>query len=95
MTAWPSTPVIHTSNIACSSRGNRREKRKPHGELVERVLSTSALAEYAAAVLEGYAALDAAHRPRQPEVEGGRHVRFACELRGESLDCGFQPVAPD
>ena len=62
------------------------------GELVERVLSTAALAEYAAAVLEGYAALDAAHRPRQPEVEGGRHVRFACELRGESLDCEFQPV---
>ena len=62
------------------------------GELVERVLSTAALAEYAAAVLEGYAALDAANRPRQPEVEGGRHVRFACELRGESLDCEFQPV---
>ena len=62
------------------------------GELVERVLSTAALAEYAVAVLEGYAALDAANRPRQPEVEGGRHVRFACELRGESLDCEFQPV---
>ena len=56
------------------------------------MLSTAALAEYAAAVLEGYAALDAAHRPRQPEIEGGRHVRFACELRGESLDCEFQPV---
>ena len=24
--------VIHTSNIACSSRGNCREKRKPHGQ---------------------------------------------------------------
>ena len=55
------------------------------GELVERVLSTAALAEYAAAVLEGYAALDAANRPRQPEVEGGRHVRFACELRDELI----------
>ena len=55
------------------------------GELVGRVLSTAALAEYAVAVLEGYAALDAANRPRQPEVEGGRHVRFACELRGGSF----------
>lgn len=64
------------------------------GELVERVLSTAALAEYAAVVLEGYAALDAAHRPRQPEVVRGHHVRFACELRGESLDCEFQAVRP-
>ena len=28
----PITMVIHTSYIACSSRGKRREKRKPHGQ---------------------------------------------------------------
>ena len=34
MTAWPSTPVIHTSYIACSAPAKRgcREKRNAHGQ---------------------------------------------------------------
>ena len=54
-------------------------------------LPVEALAEYATALLRGYAALDAEHRPEPPKVEQGHHVRFVCELEG-ALECRFDEV---
>ena len=61
------------------------------GDLVSHALSSHALAEYATALLRGYAALDAEHRPEPPRVERGHHVRFVCELWG-ALECRFEEI---